>query len=112
MTPPPRSTSSYLEEQTKVAGSRRHQGTGRGAWRWSSGSNSYLAVSSSPSSLLLSAAISAEAELHGRRSQAVAPAGEFFLAPAPRFLLARAATSSPSDFLCAILGLFGFQKKK
>lgn len=30
MTPPPRSTSSYLEEQTKVAGSRRHQGTGRG----------------------------------------------------------------------------------
>lgn len=30
MTPPPRRTSSYLEEQTKVAGSRRHQGTGRG----------------------------------------------------------------------------------
>ena len=30
MTPPPRLTSSYLEEQTKVAGSRRRQGTGRG----------------------------------------------------------------------------------
>ncbi|OEL20802.1 hypothetical protein BAE44_0018184 [Dichanthelium oligosanthes] len=90
MTPPPRSPSSYLEEQTKVAGSRRHQGSGRGAWRWSSGSNSYLAVSSSSSSPLLSAAISAETELHGRRSRAVTPAGEFFLAPAFSSFLAGA----------------------
>jgi hypothetical protein len=53
-------------------------------------SNSYLAVSSSPfSSSGLSAAISAEPELHGRRSQAVAPPGEFSLAPVPRFLLMR-----------------------
>jgi hypothetical protein len=72
-----------------------------------------------PLPLLLSAAISAETELHGRRSRAVAPAGEFFLTPAPRFLLARAAISSQSVcvqnlyfslFFYVLLGLFGFRK--
>ena len=61
------------------------------AWRWSSGSNSYLAVSSSSSSPPVGSNL--------RGSQAPWPpqpgrsAGRWVLTPSPRFFLARAAIS-------------------